>query len=155
MVGAGSAATFGDSEAMGEGAGSAATFGAGRSAGSSCVPCAASTGRAATLPPHSAQRQAVELAPEGIGSAAFALAAGSYYAARLGEFRLADALTRRVREVTEPVAERDPVARGWLQIALAFHEAWRDGDLWTGLCMAEAARASFVQAGYWRGSIVG
>ncbi|WP_437592538.1 protein kinase domain-containing protein [Sorangium sp. So ce1000] len=98
--------------------------------------------------------QAVELAPEGINAAAFALAAGSYYAAQMGEFRLAEALTRRAREVTEPVVERDPVARGWLQIALAFHEAWRDGDLWMGLCMAEAARESFVQAEYWRGSIV-
>lgn len=41
--------------------------------------------------------------------------------------------------------EVDAVARGWLQIALAFlHEAWRGGDLWTGLRMAEAACASFV-----------
>ncbi|WP_437489922.1 protein kinase [Sorangium sp. So ce1014] len=98
--------------------------------------------------------QAVELAPEATGVAVFALAVGSYYAVQLGEFRLAEALTRRVREVAEPVAEREPAARGWLQIAQAFHEAWRDGDLWTGLCLAEAARASFVQAGHWRGSIV-
>ncbi|WP_437319823.1 protein kinase domain-containing protein [Sorangium sp. So ce385] len=98
--------------------------------------------------------QAVELAPEATGVAAFALAVGSYYAAQMGEFRLAEALTRRVRAVAEPVADREPVVRGWLQIAQAFHEAWRDGDLWAGLCQAEAARASFVQAGYWRGSIV-
>ncbi|AUX21597.1 protein kinase [Sorangium cellulosum] len=98
--------------------------------------------------------QAVELAPEAVGSAAFALAAGSYYVHQMGELALGEALIQRIGQVVEPVAEREPVARGWMQVARAFYEAWQDGDPWAGLCAAEAARTSFQQAGFWRGAVI-
>ncbi|HZF53728.1 MAG TPA: protein kinase [Polyangiaceae bacterium] len=71
-----------------------------------------------------------------------------------GRIDFAEVILRRMKEFIGPIAERDPIARGWMHIPRAYHELWVNEDPWTAYRQAEAARASFLEANHRRGVMV-
>src|SRR5262249_28855116 len=53
-----------------------------------------------------------------------------------------------------PIADRDPVARAWMEVTQAFHEAWHDDAPALALSRARAAQRSFREAGHSRGAAI-
>ena len=96
--------------------------------------------------------QTVEPAPGAVGMVAFGLAAGSFILASGGRFGLSTPVLRRLETIVAPIADRDPVARGWLQVTQAFHHAWAEEAPALALSRARAAHAGFLGAGHTRGA---
>jgi hypothetical protein len=65
----------------------------------------------------------------------------------MGQIDLASAGARRLEAIIAPIAARDPIARAWMNLPLAYQEPCSREDPWKGLLYAEAARASFEEAG--------
>ncbi len=98
--------------------------------------------------------QTVEPAPGAVGMVAFGLAAGSFILASGGRFGLSTPVLRRLETIVAPIADRDPVARAWLQVTQAFHHAWAEEAPALALARARAAQAGFLEAGHTRGAAV-
>ncbi len=98
--------------------------------------------------------QTVEPAPGAVGMVAFGLAAGSFILASGGRFGLSTPVLRRLETIVAPIADRDPVARAWLQVTQAFHHAWAEEAPALALSRARAAHAGFLEAGHTRGAAV-
>jgi hypothetical protein len=96
--------------------------------------------------------QTVEPATDAVGMVAFGLAAGSFILACGGRFGLSTPVLRRLEAIVAPIADRDPVARAWLDVTHAFHEAWAGEAPAAALARARAAHAGFREAGHTRGA---
>ncbi|WP_437337884.1 protein kinase domain-containing protein [Sorangium sp. So ce394] len=64
-----------------------------------------------------------------------------------GQPEVAEPFLRWLEAIVEPVAERDPRARGMRDMARSFYVMYADEDLWSGLRWAEIALESLEQAG--------
>jgi hypothetical protein len=98
--------------------------------------------------------QTVEPAPGAMGMVAFGLATGSFILAGGGRFGLSTPVVRRLEAIVAPIADRDPVARAWLDVTHAFHDAWAGEAPFAALARARAAHAAFLEAGYSRGTAI-
>jgi hypothetical protein len=92
--------------------------------------------------------------PDAVSTAAFALAMGIVILDSQARFDLSGAVRQRLRAIVEPVADHDPVARGWMIMADTHREPWIHEDPWSGLRAAEAAFASFREARHGRGLLI-
>jgi tetratricopeptide (TPR) repeat protein len=88
----------------------------------------------------------VEPARDAIVDVAGAINFASLLLSTGGRFGLVEHCLRRLHAIVEPVAHREPVARGWMQLSHVAIEPWAREDPWAGLQYAEAARASFLEA---------
>jgi tetratricopeptide (TPR) repeat protein len=98
--------------------------------------------------------QTVEPAPGAAGMVAFGLAAGSFILASGGRFGLSTPVLRRLEAIVRPIADRDPVARAWMEVTQAFHEAWAGEAPALALARARAAERGFREAGHTRGAAI-
>jgi tetratricopeptide (TPR) repeat protein len=85
--------------------------------------------------------------PDAVGFLAHALTAGIFWLDSAGQFATAEIFVDRLHAIVAPVAQHDPFARGWMNMAHTFREEWVHEDPWTGLCHSEAAHLSFREAG--------
>lgn len=92
--------------------------------------------------------------PEAAGIVANTFVLSVYLLDSRGRIDFAEVILRRMQEFIGPVAEHDPIARGWMHIPRAYHELWVNEDPWTAYRHAEAARASFLEANHRRGAMV-
>jgi eukaryotic-like serine/threonine-protein kinase len=90
--------------------------------------------------------QAVEPAPEAVVPVAAAINFGSFVLNRWARFGLVEQSLQRIHAIVEPIAAREPVARGWMHLTHVAIEPWSREDPWAGLQHAQAARASFLEA---------
>src|SRR5262249_48169984 len=87
--------------------------------------------------------ETVEPAPDAVGMVAYGLSAGSFILACGGRFGLSVPVLRRLEAIVAPVQERDPVARGWMEVTRSFHEAWANAAPDVALARALSARRAF------------
>lgn len=99
--------------------------------------------------------RSVTPAPEATAMVAWALATGTLILDIGGQFRRAEVCLRRVHEIVEPIAARDPIARGVMALSHVYREAWANEDPWAGLQWAEASRRSFLEASHDRHAALG
>jgi tetratricopeptide (TPR) repeat protein len=92
--------------------------------------------------------------PEAAGIVANTFVLSVYLLDSRGRIDHAEVILRRMKEFIGPIAEHDPIARGWMHIPRAYHELWVNEDPWTAFRQAEAARASFLEANHRRGAMV-
>ena len=85
---------------------------------------------------------------------AFGLAAGAFIHAGGGRFGLSIPVLRRLEAIVGPIADRDPVARAWMELTQAFHNAWADDAPALALGRARAAERGFREAGHTRGAAI-
>ena len=90
----------------------------------------------------------VEPAPDAVVNVVVAINFAGFLLNRWARFALAEDGLRRVHELAEPIADREPVARGWMHMGHVALEPWAHEDPWAGLSHAEAARASFREANH-------
>jgi tRNA A-37 threonylcarbamoyl transferase component Bud32 len=90
----------------------------------------------------------VEPAADAVVSIVIAINFAGMVLNRLGRFALVEDCVQRVHAIVEPVASREPVARGWMHMGHVAIEPWANEDAWTGLQHAEAARACFREANH-------
>jgi eukaryotic-like serine/threonine-protein kinase len=90
----------------------------------------------------------VEPAPDAVISVVIAINFAGFLLNRWARFALVDDGLRRVHELVEPIAAREPMARGWMHMGHVAVEPWAREDPWAGLSHAEAARASFREANH-------
>jgi tetratricopeptide (TPR) repeat protein len=100
------------------------------------------------------QVRAVDPSPEAAGIVANTLVLAVSLLDSRGRIDLAEIILRRMQDFIGPIAERDPVARGWLHISRAYHELWVNEDPWAAHRRSEAARESFLEANHRRGALV-
>jgi tetratricopeptide (TPR) repeat protein len=93
----------------------------------------------------------VEPQPEAVAGIAFALTGVVYTLDLVCQLDAAEQNLARQRAIVEPVAARDPIARGWMYAIRAIRSSYAHGDPWTGLRAAEASLASFQEIGHRRG----
>jgi eukaryotic-like serine/threonine-protein kinase len=93
-------------------------------------------------------------ADDAVSTMAFALAAGAILAHWHGLRDLADSSRERLCAIVAPVAGHDPIARGWMELSLAYNEPCSNEAPWAGLAWSEAARASFQEAGHVQGAVL-
>jgi tRNA A-37 threonylcarbamoyl transferase component Bud32/tetratricopeptide (TPR) repeat protein len=92
--------------------------------------------------------QSVDPAPDALVSIVVAINFGGFILNRWARFALVEHGLQRVHAIVEPVADREPVARGWMHMGHVAIEPWAHEDPWTGLQHAQAARASFREANH-------
>ncbi len=85
--------------------------------------------------------------PETVGVIVNGLRTGVFALCMTARFPMAEALVRRIDALVTPLAGADLVARGRMHSAHAHLSAWATGDGWAALASAEAAAASFAEAG--------
>jgi tetratricopeptide (TPR) repeat protein len=90
----------------------------------------------------------VEPAPDAVINVVIAINFAGFLLNRWARFALVDDGLRRVHELVEPIAAREPMARGWMHMGHVAVEPWAREDPWAGLSHAEAARASFREANH-------
>jgi eukaryotic-like serine/threonine-protein kinase len=90
----------------------------------------------------------VEPAPEAVINVVIAINFAGFLLNRWARFALAEDGLRRVHELVEPIAAREPMARGWMHMGHVAFEPWAHEDPWAGLSHAEAARAAFREANH-------
>ena len=73
---------------------------------------------------------------------------GCFFLSGLGRFALVERSVERIAALVEPIAAREPVARGWMHMSHVSIEPWAREDPWAGCRYAEAARASFLEANH-------
>jgi len=73
---------------------------------------------------------------------------GCFFLSNVGRFALLERSVQRIAAIVEPIAVREPVARGWMHMSHVSIEPWAYEDPWAGLQHAEAARASFLEASH-------
>ncbi|HEX8114735.1 MAG TPA: hypothetical protein VF516_43695, partial [Kofleriaceae bacterium] len=88
----------------------------------------------------------VEPARDAVVDVAASINFGTLLLSTGGQFAVVDRCLQRIHAIVEPVAHREPVARGWMQLSHVAIEPWAREDPWAGLQYAEAARASFLEA---------
>jgi hypothetical protein len=98
--------------------------------------------------------RAIDPSPDAVGIVANTLVLAVYLLDTRGRIDFAEIILRRMQDFIGPVAERDPVARGWLHIPRAYHELWVNEDPWAAHLRATAARESFLEANHRRGVLV-
>jgi tetratricopeptide (TPR) repeat protein len=98
--------------------------------------------------------QAVAPEPGAASALASSLATGIVILEQGGHVDLSESTLERLDAIVDPIADRDPLARAWRDLALAYLGAFRGADPYHGLLHAEAARASFFEAGDHRGVIL-
>ncbi|MDC0674501.1 serine/threonine-protein kinase [Nannocystis radixulma] len=94
--------------------------------------------------------RAVTPAPEATAMVAWALATGMFILDIGGQFQRAEVCLRRVHAIVEPVAGRDPFARGVMELSHVHREAMANEDPWAGLQWSQASRRSFLEASHRR-----
>jgi tetratricopeptide (TPR) repeat protein len=92
--------------------------------------------------------ETVEPAPDAVVNVVVAINFAGFLLNRWARFALVEDGVRRVRALVEPIATREPVARGWMHMGHVALEPWAHEDPWSGLSHAEAARASFREANH-------
>jgi tetratricopeptide (TPR) repeat protein len=97
------------------------------------------------------QVRGVDPDPDAAGIVANTFVLSVYLLDSRGRIDFAEVILRRMKEFIGPIAERDPIARGWMHIPRAYHELWVNEDPWTAYRQAEAARAAFLEANHRRG----
>jgi hypothetical protein len=90
----------------------------------------------------------VEPAPDAVVSVVIAINFAGFLLNRWARFALVEDGLRRVHELVEPIAAREPMARGWMHMGHVAFEPWAHEDPWAGLSHAEAARAAFREANH-------
>jgi tetratricopeptide (TPR) repeat protein len=98
--------------------------------------------------------QKVEPEPDAVSPMAYALRLGVYILDSAGEFSRAEISLQRLRDIVDPVAAHNPVARAFMNLSHAHREAWVNEDPYAGLAFAEAARDSFLEANHTRGALL-
>jgi hypothetical protein len=88
----------------------------------------------------------VDATPETAGAVAQALSVGVNVTCLSAHFPMVPGILRQVDLLVAPLGDRDPVARGWMQLSHAFWEAWGTGDVWAALGHVQAARRDFEAA---------
>jgi len=96
----------------------------------------------------------VEPAAEAVVGIAGVLNLGSFLLSRWGRFALVEQCVQRVHAIVEPVAGREPMARGWMHLVHTIIDPWSHEDPWAGLHHAEAARASFREANHHQSTLL-
>jgi hypothetical protein len=92
--------------------------------------------------------ETVEPAPGATISVVTAINFAMFLLNRWGRFARVEAAVQRVHALVDPIADREPVARGWLHMSHVSLETWAHENPWAGLQYAEAARASFREANH-------
>jgi tetratricopeptide (TPR) repeat protein len=95
----------------------------------------------------------VDPAPDALDTTALALCTGIFILDVGGQFAMAELFRKRLRAVVEPVAAKNPVARGWMHLADTQRILWVEADPWRALDAGRAARAAFLEAGHRRGAL--
>jgi hypothetical protein len=90
----------------------------------------------------------VEPAPDAVVNVVIAINFAGVLLNRWARFALVEDGLRRVHELVEPIAAREPMARGWMHMGHVSFEPWAHEDPWAGLSHAEAARAAFREANH-------
>jgi tetratricopeptide (TPR) repeat protein len=90
----------------------------------------------------------VEPAPDAIIGIVMAINFGTFLLNTWARFALVEAGLQRIHAIVEPIAARDPVARGWIHLTYVILEPWAHENPWVGLQHAEAGRTSFLEAGH-------
>jgi eukaryotic-like serine/threonine-protein kinase len=90
----------------------------------------------------------VEPAPDAVVNVVIAINFAGFLLNRWARFALVEDCLRRVHELVEPIAAREPMARGWMHMGHVAFEPWAHEDPWAGLSHAEAARAAFREANH-------
>ncbi|WP_437675849.1 protein kinase domain-containing protein [Sorangium sp. So ce131] len=91
--------------------------------------------------------RAVGPLPDAAAAVADALCVGVSHLLMSGQPTVAEPFLRWLEAIVQPVAEREPRARGLRDMARSFYVMYADEDPWSGLRWAEAALESFEQAG--------
>jgi hypothetical protein len=90
----------------------------------------------------------VEPAPDAVINVVIAINFAGFLLNRWARFALVEDGLRRVHELVEPIAAREPMARGWMHMGHVAFEPWAREDPWAGLSHAEAARGAFREANH-------
>ncbi len=88
----------------------------------------------------------VDPAPGANGAVVRCLAVSVLVCCFMVQFPLVEGILHRIDALGEPLVASDPVTRGWLELAHAWWETWKTGELGDALAHAEAARRSFESA---------
>ncbi len=88
----------------------------------------------------------VDPAPDATGAAAQCLSIGILVTCLMAQFMFVEGILHTVDHLVDPIADKDPIARGWRELSHACWEGGAVGDLWKALAHVEAARASFQSA---------
>jgi tetratricopeptide (TPR) repeat protein len=91
--------------------------------------------------------------PDAVDATALALCLGIFILDLGGNFPMAELFRRRLREVVEPVAAHNPVARGWMLLADTQRILWAEEEPWRSLDVARMSRDAFREAGHRRGAL--
>ncbi len=73
---------------------------------------------------------------------------GCFFLSSVGRFALVERSVQRIAALVEPIAVREPVARGWMHMSHVSIEPWAHEDPWAGLQHAEASLESFREANH-------
>jgi len=73
---------------------------------------------------------------------------GCFFLSSVGRFALVERSVARIAALVEPIAVREPVARGWMHMSHVSIEPWAHEDPWAGLGHTEVARGSFLEANH-------
>jgi hypothetical protein len=82
------------------------------------------------------------------------MAAGSLALDLNGRFAASKLTRDYLHRIVEPVASREPAAKGWMLVADTHVISWVQEDPWRSLKLAEAARAAFQEANQPRGVLL-
>ncbi|MFT3769807.1 MAG: AAA family ATPase [Minicystis sp.] len=89
---------------------------------------------------------AAEPAPGAVTAQAQALAIGVLVLCLAAQYPMAAGALARLEAVVAATGADTPVARGWVWLARTFLAAWGEGDPWSALDHARAARERFAEA---------
>jgi eukaryotic-like serine/threonine-protein kinase len=95
-----------------------------------------------------------DVAPDAIGAAAYGIATSAACLLVTGQFEAAEPSLRRLRELVEPIAQREPIGRGWMHIVPGVRALWLNEDPQQGLWHGRLASDSFREAGHRRGMLL-
>jgi eukaryotic-like serine/threonine-protein kinase len=97
--------------------------------------------------------RAAEPSPDAAGPIANALTMAAHVSYNTGQSSLAADILPRIQRIVEPIRERDPLARAWMDAANAYYAPMVKEEPWEGVRWAEASRASFMEISHRRGML--
>lgn len=95
--------------------------------------------------------RSIDPAPEVLSTVSLALSMATALLLTEGRIELVEPIQKRLESLVSPVADQDPVARAYWNLAYPRWEAWVRENPWQSLVRARAAYAAFTEAGDRRG----
>ncbi|HRI66939.1 MAG TPA: protein kinase [Polyangium sp.] len=95
--------------------------------------------------------RSIDPAPEVLPTVSLALSMSTALLLTEGKIELVEPIQRRLEAIVSPVADSDPIARAYWNMAYPRWEAWIQENPWQSLMRAQAAYEAFTEAGSRRG----